>query len=283
MTIYYMRPYQAPADKTPNQHGRPGLARSGSMGTLDEQGNRTTRLHFHALKGRPTMITTLEPAGPHNTMQWASVKTSGRPMTIPGAVLVDVIQTATPLAVKPFDSSTMVPSSGLEGVNFDHTTVTYNWNDRGNQAGTPHIMVGKPQPSSWHISFFGLPRTHPEGNYEALDEMVENHGVESWIFEGLPLDSFHITQEKNVNADRTFNAAFYFDMKGRLLGEKVSPNKKHRNKPIPAAKDYITADMRESAWKIKQLIMPSHEEAPDFNRPFLPYEIQTFDSGWRKA
>ncbi len=62
MTIYYMRPYESAVDRMHNQSGRPGLARSGSMGTLDEDGNRTTRFHFHALKGRPTMITTLEPA-----------------------------------------------------------------------------------------------------------------------------------------------------------------------------------------------------------------------------
>ena len=91
--FFYMRKYQSKDDIEHNESGRPGRARSGSMGMMDEHGNRTNRLHFHALKGQQTLITSRPDAGPHSkSEQKQGISVSTRPMAIPGAIKYGAIE-----------------------------------------------------------------------------------------------------------------------------------------------------------------------------------------------
>lgn len=89
--VFYMRKYETGGDIAHNQSGSPGRARSGSMGQMDELGNRTNRLHFHAITGQQTLITSRPDAGPHGKSERKhEIVYSTRPMTIPGAIHKDV-------------------------------------------------------------------------------------------------------------------------------------------------------------------------------------------------
>lgn len=83
---FYMRKYESTQDAEHNASGRPGRARSGSMGQLDAEGNRTNRFHFHALTGQTTLITSRNDAPPHTNRQQRQTSISSRPMLIPGAL-----------------------------------------------------------------------------------------------------------------------------------------------------------------------------------------------------
>lgn len=90
--LFYMRKYESTADSAHNSSGKPGRARSGSMGQMDSAGNRTERLHFHAITGQQTLITRRPDAPfPHSKSERKDpISFSTKPMTIPGAVNMDV-------------------------------------------------------------------------------------------------------------------------------------------------------------------------------------------------
>ncbi len=86
--MYYHRTYETVVDTQHNQSGGHGRARSGSVGIMDAQGNRTQRHHYHAQRGSTTLVREMPDAGPHTQFQLNSSHTtySYRPMLIPGAV-----------------------------------------------------------------------------------------------------------------------------------------------------------------------------------------------------
>jgi hypothetical protein len=85
--VFYMRKYESTADAEHNASGKPGRARSGSMGQMDASGNRFERLHFHAIGGQHTLVTSRGDAGPHSKSELkGEISISTRPMMIPGAV-----------------------------------------------------------------------------------------------------------------------------------------------------------------------------------------------------
>lgn len=89
-TSYYHRTYETNSDSTHNSHlgdGRTGRARSGSIGTLEADGSRTNRHHYHAEVGRTTVVREMPDAVAHNGRELRdAIAYSSRPMLIPGAV-----------------------------------------------------------------------------------------------------------------------------------------------------------------------------------------------------
>jgi hypothetical protein len=86
-----MRSFETAEDQAHNalasQGKAYGRARSGSTGELNSMGQRLNSMHFHAVEGEVTLITTRPPVlGPHSRSQLKDLKLSPRPMTIPGAV-----------------------------------------------------------------------------------------------------------------------------------------------------------------------------------------------------
>jgi hypothetical protein len=89
MPRYYHRTYETASDADNNQHlgdGQTRRARSGSVGIIDGAGNRSLRIHYHAMGGEHTLVREMPDAGPHTFREFRGVTTSRRPMLIPGAV-----------------------------------------------------------------------------------------------------------------------------------------------------------------------------------------------------